>query len=34
MLNNKKVAVVLPAFNAELTLERTFNEIPKDIVDE
>jgi glycosyltransferase involved in cell wall biosynthesis len=34
MLNNKKIVVVLPAYNAELTLERTFREIPKDIVDE
>lgn len=34
MLNNKKIVVVLPAYNAELTLERTYNEIPKDIVDE
>lgn len=34
MVNNKRVLVVLPAFNAEKTLERTFNEIPKSIVDE
>ncbi len=34
MINNKKIAVVLPAYNAELTLERTVKEIPRDIVDE
>ncbi len=33
MLNNKKVIVVLPAYNAEKTLEDTYNEIPLDIVD-
>jgi glycosyltransferase involved in cell wall biosynthesis len=34
MINNKKVVVVLPAYNAEKTLEITYNEIPLDIVDE
>lgn len=34
MLNNKKVVVVLPAYNAALTLEKTYLEIPMDIVDE
>ena len=34
MYLNKKVVVVLPAYNAELTLEKTINEIPYDIVDE
>lgn len=34
MLKGKKVVVVLPAYNAALTLERTYNEIPFDIVDE
>jgi len=34
MINNKKLVVVLPAYNAELTLEKTYNEIPFDIVDE
>ncbi|MBI5218286.1 MAG: glycosyltransferase family 2 protein [Bacteroidia bacterium] len=34
MINNKKIAVVLPAYNAEKTLEQTYKEIPKDIVDE
>jgi glycosyltransferase involved in cell wall biosynthesis len=34
MINGKKIAVVLPAYNAELTLERTHAEIPFEIVDE
>ena len=34
MLNNKKIVVVLPAYNAALTLEKTYREIPFDIVDE
>jgi glycosyltransferase involved in cell wall biosynthesis len=34
MLNNKKVVVVLPAYNASKTLRRTVDEIPRDIVDE
>jgi glycosyltransferase involved in cell wall biosynthesis len=34
MVNGKKVVVVLPAYNAELTLEKTYREIPMDIVDE
>ncbi len=34
MLNNKKIIVVLPAYNAERTLEQTFAEIPFDIVDD
>lgn len=34
MLQNKKIIVVLPAFNAEKTLEQTYSEIPFDIVDE
>ena len=34
MLNGKKIVVVLPAYNAEKTLELTYSEIPKDIVDE
>jgi glycosyltransferase involved in cell wall biosynthesis len=33
MIRNKRVVVVLPAYNAEKTLETTFNEIPFDIVD-
>lgn len=34
MIDNKKIIVVLPAYNAERTLEQTYNEIPFDIVDE
>lgn len=34
MLNGKKVVVVMPAYNAALTLRKTYDEIPKDIVDE
>jgi glycosyltransferase involved in cell wall biosynthesis len=34
MVVGKKVVVVMPAYNAEKTLQRTFDEIPKDIVDE
>lgn len=33
MINNKTVTVVLPAYNAEKTLEQTYREIPFDIVD-
>ena len=34
MINGKKIVVVLPAYNAGQTLEKTYNEIPFDIVDE
>ena len=34
MYKNKKVVVVLPAYNAEKTLEKTYLEIPHEIVDE
>ena len=33
MLNGKRIAVVLPAYNAARTLLATYSEIPKDIVD-
>jgi glycosyltransferase involved in cell wall biosynthesis len=33
MIKDKKIAVVLPAFNAAKTLSRTYHEIPLDIVD-
>ena len=33
MLNNKKIVVVMPAYNAEKTLRKTYEEIPKDMVD-
>ncbi len=34
MINGKKIVVVMPAYNASKTLERTYKEIPGDIVDE
>jgi glycosyltransferase involved in cell wall biosynthesis len=34
MYNGQKVVIVLPAYNAEKTLEQTYREIPFDIVDE
>lgn len=34
MYNGQKIVVVLPAYNAEATLEKTYKEIPLDIVDE
>lgn len=34
MLNGKKIVVVMPAYNAEKTLQRTVAEIPRETVDE
>jgi len=34
MLNDKKIVVVMPAYNAGLTLRQTYNELPLEIVDE
>ncbi|MFT7086160.1 MAG: glycosyltransferase involved in cell wall biosynthesis [Vicingaceae bacterium] len=34
MINNRKVVVVMPAYNASQTLEQTYAEIPFDIVDD
>lgn len=34
MLNNKKIVVVLPAYNAASTLQKTYSEIPFEIVDD
>jgi len=34
MIGNKRVVVVLPAYNAERTLEQTYREIPFDVVDD
>lgn len=34
MIAGKKLVVVLPAYNAGLTIEKTYSEIPFDIVDE
>ncbi len=34
MLEGKKIIVVMPAYNAEKTIGKTYDDIPKDIVDE
>ncbi len=34
MFHGKKIVVVMPAYNAAKTLERTYSEIPLDLVDE
>jgi glycosyltransferase involved in cell wall biosynthesis len=34
MINGKKIIVVMPAYNASQTLERTYSEIPHTIVDQ
>ena len=34
MINDQRLAVVLPAYNAEATLRRTYAEVPKDLVDD
>ena len=34
MINNKRVIVVMPAYNASKTLEDTYREIPMELVDE
>ncbi|MCX6312481.1 MAG: glycosyltransferase family 2 protein [Bacteroidetes bacterium] len=34
MILGKKLVIIMPAYNAELTLGRTYNEIPFEIVDE
>jgi glycosyltransferase involved in cell wall biosynthesis len=34
MIHNKKVVVILPAYNASQTLRQTYGEIPFDVVDE
>ena len=34
MFHGKRIVVVMPAYNAERTLERTVSEVPLDIVDE
>lgn len=34
MINNKKILVVMPAYNAEKTLKKTYEEIDKQFVDE
>lgn len=34
MVNGKYVTVIMPAYNAEKTLRKTYDEIPRDLVDE
>ncbi len=34
MINGKKIIVVMPAYNAAQTLQKTYREVPLDIVDE
>jgi glycosyltransferase involved in cell wall biosynthesis len=34
VLNNKRIAVIMPAYNAEKTLQQTFDDIPHEIVDD
>ncbi len=34
MINNKRIVVVLPAYNAAKTLEKTLAEVPPGVVDE
>ena len=34
MIHGKKIIIVLPAYNAEQTLQKTYDEIPFDIVDD
>lgn len=34
MIHGKKVVVVMPAYNAASTLEKTYAEIPHEFVDE
>ena len=34
MLNHRRIVVVMPAYRAEKTLQRTYDAIPRDVVDE
>ena len=34
MIRGKKIVVVMPAYNAEKTLEQTLSEVPRDVVDD
>jgi len=34
LINGQRLAVVMPAYNAEVTLERTYAELPRDVVDD
>lgn len=34
MINGKRICVVMPGYNAEQTVKKTYDEIPKDLVDD
>ena len=34
MINDRKLVVVMPAYNASETVEKTYRELPLDVVDE
>ena len=34
MINGKRIVLVMPAYNAEKTLEKTYREIPPQVVDD
>jgi glycosyltransferase involved in cell wall biosynthesis len=34
MINGRRISVVLPAYNAEVTLSRTVAELDQDVIDE
>jgi len=34
MINGRRIGVVLPAYNAEATLERTLAELDQEVIDE
>jgi glycosyltransferase involved in cell wall biosynthesis len=34
MINEKKIVVVMPAYNAEKTLAKTYNDLPMDVIDD
>ncbi|MDD4953108.1 MAG: glycosyltransferase, partial [Desulfovibrionaceae bacterium] len=34
MIEDKKIVLVMPAYNAEATLKKTFDEIPFEVVDD
>ncbi len=34
MIHGKRIVVVMPAYNASATLERTYHELPHDVIDE
>ena len=34
MIHGKRITVIMPAYNAEKTLRKTYEEIPHDVVDD